>query len=150
MSRIGKQPITVPAGVKIDISGQMITVTGKKGKLVRTIQPEVEVVCDGNIININNKTEGKTVNAFRGLTRSLVNNMVVGVEEGFKKVLLIEGVGYKANVAGNNLTLNVGYSSPVEFAVPSDVTASIEGNNGSYWNRSTRNCSDLSQQKSDK
>ncbi|KGO32674.1 MAG: 50S ribosomal protein L6 [Desulfoprunum sp.] len=129
MSRIGKQPITVPAGVKIDISGQMITVTGKKGKLVRTIQPEVEVVCDGNIININNKTEGKTVNAFRGLTRSLVNNMVVGVEEGFKKVLLIEGVGYKANVAGNNLTLNVGYSSPVEFAVPSDVTASIEGNN---------------------
>jgi len=111
MSRIGKQPITVPAGVKIDISGQMITVTGKKGKLVRTIQPEVEVVCDGNIININNKTEGKTVNAFRGLTRSLVNNMVVGVEEGFKKVLLIEGVGYKANVAGNNLTLNVGYSS---------------------------------------
>ncbi|MBB5348329.1 50S ribosomal protein L6 [Desulfoprunum benzoelyticum] len=129
MSRIGKQPITVPAGVKVDISGQLITVTGKKGKLVRTIQPEIEVVYEGNVINIINKTEGKTVNAFRGLTRSLVNNMVVGVEEGFKKVLVIEGVGYKANVVGNNLTLNVGYSSPVEFTVPSAVTASIEGNN---------------------
>lgn len=129
MSRIGKQPITVPAGVKVDISGQLVTVTGKKGRLERAIKPEVEVVCDGNVININNRVEGKNVNAFRGLTRSLVNNMVVGVEEGFKKVLLIEGVGYKANVSGSNLTLNVGYSSPVEFAVPAEVKASVEGNN---------------------
>ena len=129
MSRIGKQPISVPAGVKIDISGQRITVTGKKGMLERSIQPEVEVVYENNEILINNRLEGRTANAFRGLTRSLVNNMVVGVEEGFKKVLLIEGVGYKANVAGSNLTLNVGYSSPVEFAVPAEVTAMVEGNN---------------------
>ncbi|MDP3480317.1 MAG: 50S ribosomal protein L6 [Desulfoprunum sp.] len=128
MSRIGKQPISVPAGVKIDISGQRIAVTGKKGMLERTIQPEVEVVYENNEILVNNRSEGRTVNAFRGLTRSLVNNMVVGVEEGFKKILLIEGVGYKANVNGNTLTLNVGYSSPVEFSVPVEVTAVVEGN----------------------
>lgn len=129
MSRIGKQPITVPLGVKIDISGQRIVVTGKKGMLERTIQPEVEVICDNNEIIVNNRSDGRSANAFRGLTRSLINNMVVGVEDGFKKILLIEGVGYKANVNGNNLTLNVGYSSPVEFSVPTEVTAVVEGNN---------------------
>lgn len=129
MSRIGKQPISVPAGVKVDIIDQRIVVTGKNGVLERTIQPEVEVVYDNNEIVINNKSEGRTANAFRGLTRSLVNNMVIGVETGFKKILLIEGVGYKANVAGNNLTLNVGYSSPVEFSVPEAVKAVVEGNN---------------------
>lgn len=129
MSRIGKQPISVPAGVKVDISGQHIAVTGKKGTLERTVQPEIEIVYENDIIVVNNRAEGKTVNAFRGLTRSLINNMVVGVEDGFKKILLIEGVGYKANVTGSNLTLNVGYSSPVEFSVPSEVKASVEGNN---------------------
>ncbi len=129
MSRIGKQPISVPAGVKIDISGQRIAVTGKKGMLERTIQPEVEVVCENNEIIVNNRSDGRTANAFRGLTRSLINNMVVGVEDGFKKILLIEGVGYKANVNGNKLMLNVGYSSPVEFSVPREVTAVVEGNN---------------------
>lgn len=129
MSRIGKQPISVPSGVKIDISGQTIAVTGKKGTLERTIQPEVEVVCENSEIIVNNRSEGRSANAFRGLTRSLINNMVVGVEEGFKKVLLIEGVGYKANANGNNLTLNVGYSSPVEFSVPNAVSAVVEGNN---------------------
>ncbi len=129
MSRIGKQPISVPAGVKVDISGQHIAVTGKKGTLERTVQPEIEIVYENDIIVVNNRVEGKTVNAFRGLTRSLINNMVVGVEDGFKKILLIEGVGYKANVNGSKLTLNVGYSSPVEFSVPSEVKASVEGNN---------------------
>lgn len=129
MSRIGKQPISVPSGVKVIIKGQNIAVTGKKGMLERTLQSEVEVVCEDSEILIRNRSEGRTANAFRGLTRSLVNNMVVGVEEGFKKVLLIEGVGYKANVSGHNLTLNVGYSSPVEFSVPDQVTAVVEGNN---------------------
>ncbi|KAB2892039.1 MAG: 50S ribosomal protein L6 [Desulfobulbaceae bacterium] len=129
MSRIGKLPITVPAGVNVDIKGQLITVTGKKGKLERTVRPEIDVVCEDGIINIRNREDEQSFNAFRGLTRSLVNNMVVGVEEGFKKVLLIEGVGYKASVSGVNLTLNVGYSSPVEFIVPPEVKASVEGNN---------------------
>lgn len=129
MSRIGKQPIAVPAGVKVTIDGQKISVTGKNGKLERTIQPEVEVIYENDQIVINNRSEGRTANAFRGLTRSLVNNMVIGVETGFKKILLIEGVGYKANVTGNNLSLNVGYSNTVEFTVPSDVKAVVEGNN---------------------
>lgn len=129
MSRIGKQPIPVPAGVKVDINGQHIAVTGSKGKLEREVRPEVEVVLQDNVILINTREEGREVNAFRGLFRSLVNNMVVGVVEGFKKVLVIEGVGYKANVAGSTLTLSVGYSSPVDFALPAEVSARMEGVN---------------------
>lgn len=129
MSRIGKQPISVPAGVKVDIDGQHLAVTGSKGKLEMEIRPEIEVVVQDNEILINTREESRKVNAFRGLFRSLVNNMVVGVVEGFKKVLVIEGVGYKASVAGNTLTLNVGYSSPVDFTLPGEVDARMEGNN---------------------
>jgi large subunit ribosomal protein L6 len=128
MSRIGKQPIPVPAGVKIDLKGQHITVTGSKGSLNRDIITEIEVVVEDNVILVKNRVETTKVNAFRGLTRSLINNMVIGVVDGFKKVLVIEGVGYKANVSGSKLTLNVGYSNPVEFDVPKGVTASVDGN----------------------
>ena len=129
MSRIGKQPILIPDGVKVEISGKYVSVTGKKGQLNRSVRDEIDIVCQDGAISINNSVEGTSANAFRGLTRSLINNMVVGVEEGFKKVLIIEGVGYKASVSDRNLTLNVGYSSPVEFTVPEDVKASVEGNN---------------------
>lgn len=128
MSRIGKQPISVPAGVKLDLQGQNLTVTGAKGTLKREIIADIEVDIQDNIIQVNNRIESTKVNAFRGLTRSLINNMVIGVVEGFKKVLVIEGVGYKANVAGKILTLNVGYSNPVEFPMPDDVKATVEGN----------------------
>jgi len=129
MSRIGKQPIPVPAGVKVDIKGQQITVTGNKGTLELEARPEVELVLEDNQIVVNSRDESRKTNAFRGLFRSLVNNMVVGVVEGFKKTLIIEGVGYKANVAGSNLTLNVGFSNPVEFALPKEVKATVEGAN---------------------
>ncbi len=128
MSRIGKQPIPVPAGVKIDLRGQNITVTGIKGTLQREIVQDVDVQIQDNIIQVSNRIENTKVNAFRGLTRSLINNMITGVVEGFKKVLIIEGVGYKANVSGNTLTLNVGYSNPVNFQLPKEVTATVEGN----------------------
>jgi large subunit ribosomal protein L6 len=128
MSRIGKQPIPVPAGVKIDLQGQHLTVTGAKGTLKRDIIQDIEVVIQDNIIQVNNRIENPKVNAFRGLTRSLINNMVIGVVDGFKKVLIIEGVGYKANVSGATLTLNVGYSNPVDFQLPKEVTATVEGN----------------------
>lgn len=128
MSRIGKQPIPVPAGVKIDLKDQHITVTGAKGTLNRDIIAEIEVDLKDNEILVNNRVESTRVNAFRGLTRSLINNMVIGVTEGFKRVLVIEGVGYKANVSGSKLTLNVGYSNPVDFDVPKEVTATVEGN----------------------
>ncbi len=128
MSRIGKQPIPVPAGVKVDLQGQQITVTGGKGTLKREIVQDIDVQIKDNVIEVNNRVDSTRVNAFRGLTRSLINNMIVGVVEGFKKVLIIEGVGYKANVSGSTLTLNVGYSNPVDFELPKSVSASVEGN----------------------
>jgi large subunit ribosomal protein L6 len=128
MSRIGKQPIPVPTGVKIDLSGQQLIVTGAKGSLKRDIHSEVEIDFHDNVIRVNTRTENPKVNAFRGLTRSLVNNMIIGVAEGFKKVLVIEGVGYKASVSGSILTLNVGYSSPKDYSLPKEVLATVEGN----------------------
>ncbi len=128
MSRIGKLPIPVPSGVKVDIKGQNISVQGKKGSLVREVRPEMDIVLQDNEILVNMKEDTKKNSAFRGLTRSLINNMVIGVEEGFKKALVIEGVGYKASVAGKKLTLNVGYSNPVDFELPDSVSASVEQN----------------------
>jgi large subunit ribosomal protein L6 len=128
MSRIGKQPIPISSGIQVKIDGQHIVVKGSKGTLERDIIPEIEVLLNGEEIVVNNRIENKKVNAFRGLTRSLINNMVIGVDKGFTKVLLIEGVGYKASVAGNNLTLSVGYSNPVEFTLPKGVNATVDGN----------------------
>lgn len=128
MSRIGKQPIPVPAGVKVDLQGQLITVTGAKGTLKRNVISDVEILIQDNVINVNNRIENTRVNAFRGLTRTLINNMIIGVAEGFKKVLVIEGVGYKASVSGSTLTLNVGYSNPKDYMLPKEVSATVEGN----------------------
>ena len=128
MSRIGKQPIPVPSGVKIDLMGQKIVVTGTKGSLTRDINAEIEVAYQDNVITVSNRSETTKVNAFRGLTRTLINNMIIGVADGFKKVLVIEGVGYKASVSGSTLTLNVGYSSPKDYVLPKDVVATVEGN----------------------
>ena len=128
MSRIGKQPIPVPAGVKIDIKDSQIAVTGTKGTLKRDIIQDIEVLIQDNEIVVNNRIESPKVNAFRGLYRSLINNMVIGVTDGFKKVLIIEGVGYKANVKGTILTLNVGFSNPVDYTLPKGIQATVDGN----------------------
>lgn len=129
MSRIGKQPIPVPADVKIDIKGQTITVSSKNGNLEREILPELEVSMKDQEIIVENRDNSKRTNAFRGMTRSLIHNMVMGVHEGFKKTLIVEGVGYKVNMAGKTLTLNVGYSNPVEFAVPEGIQIKVDGTN---------------------
>ena len=128
MSRIGKQPISVPSGVDVKIDGQHVKVKGSKGELELDVLKDIEVVLESDTINVSSRVESRKVNAFRGLTRSLINNMVVGVDQGFQKSLIIEGVGYKASVAGSELTLNVGYSNPVVFAVPDGVGAAVEGN----------------------
>jgi large subunit ribosomal protein L6 len=128
MSRIGKQPIPVPAGVKVELAGQLLTVTGAKGTLKREIVQDIDVQIQDNVIHVSNRIENTRVNAFRGLTRTLINNMIIGVVDGFKKILIIEGVGYKANVSGTTLTLNVGYSNPVNFQLPKEVSATVEGN----------------------
>lgn len=128
MSRIGKMPIDIPAGVKIDIKGQDISVTGTKGSLNRSIHPEIDVKVEDNQILVGGGENDKKINAFRGLTRSLINNMVIGVAEGFKKVLVIEGVGYRASASGRTITLNVGYSNPVDFTLPENVSGTGESN----------------------
>jgi len=129
MSRIGKQPVVVPADVKIDIKGQKLTVSGKNGILERQILPELEITMKDQEIVVENRDNSKRTNAFRGMTRSLIDNMVTGVNEGFKKILIVEGVGYKVNMSGKTLTLNIGYSNPVEFPVPEGVQINVDGTN---------------------
>ncbi|MGE4558644.1 MAG: 50S ribosomal protein L6 [Desulfobulbus sp.] len=129
MSRIGKQPISIPQGVKVEIQGTHIKVQGKKGSLERDVRPEIEIVAQDNSLVCNPKGTSKKVLAFWGMTRSLVNNMVIGVNEGFTKKLMVEGVGYRANVSGSTLTLNVGYSSPVEYALPAGIAATVDKDN---------------------
>jgi large subunit ribosomal protein L6 len=129
MSRIGKQPVPIPAGVKIEIQGTNIKVLGKKGNLERNVRPEIEIVEQENTLVFNPKGSSKKVLAFWGMTRSLVNNMVIGVDKGFSKKLMVEGVGYRASVNGNTLTLNVGYSSPVNFSLPAGIVATVDKDN---------------------
>lgn len=128
MSRIGNWPIPVPSGVSVKIEGQHVTVKGSKGELELDVLDKVEVVQEDGMLTFKNRENSRKANAFRGLTRSLVNNMVIGVEKGFQKSLIIEGVGYKANTSGSELTLNVGYSNPVVFTIPKGVSASVDGN----------------------
>lgn len=129
MSRIGKQPIQIPSGVKIEIKGTHIKVQGKKGSLERDIRPEIEILQEDNSLVFTPKGTSKKVLAFWGMTRSLVNNMVIGVDQGFTKKLMVEGVGYRANVSGSTLTLNVGYSNPVDYALPAGISATVDKDN---------------------
>ena len=129
MSRIGKQPIPIPGGVKVDLHGTHIKVTGSKGSLERNIRPEIEISLQGEELVCTPKGTSKRVMAFWGMTRSLVNNMVIGVDKGFEKKLLVEGVGFRAKASGSTLTLNVGYSNPVEFTLPEGVSVDVDKNN---------------------
>jgi ribosomal protein L6, bacterial type len=129
MSRIGKQPIPVPNGVKVDIQGTHIKVSGSKGVLERSLRPEIEITLQDNFLVCTPKGTSKRVTAFWGMTRSLVSNMVVGVDQGFSRKLMVEGVGYRASVADRTLSLNVGYSSAVEFVLPEGVSATVDKDN---------------------
>ena len=129
MSRIGKQPISIPAGVKVEVNGTHIKVTGKKGTLERDLRPEMRIKVEDNQIVCEPLGTSKQVMAFWGLTRSLLNNMVLGVSEGFTRVLNVEGVGYRASVSGSTLTLNVGYSNPVNFPLPAGITCEVGKDN---------------------
>ena len=129
MSRIAKMPIPVPAGVKVELEGTRIKVTGKKGTLERDLRPEIWIKVEANQVLCEPKGNSKQVMAFWGLTRTLVNNMVVGVSEGFSRTLNVEGVGYRASVSGSTLTLNVGYSNPVEFQLPQGISGEVTKEN---------------------
>ena len=133
MSRIGKQPIPLPSGVKAHIAGQLLKVEGPKGKLDRTVRPEVTMeVVDGALV-FTRKDDSKASRAFHGLERSLASNMVQGVSEGFSKELAFVGVGYKADVKGNTVELNLGFSHPINFPLPQGVKATLEKEGRDSW-----------------
>jgi len=130
MSRIGKLPITVPAGVDVKISDtNEITVKGKNGTLTRQLHPDMIVKKDGDVITVTRPSEQKMHKALHGLTRTLVNNMVVGVTEGFTKELEINGVGYRAQLQGKKLVLSLGYSHPVEYTAEDGITIEVPAPN---------------------
>lgn len=125
MSRVGKQPITVPNGVEVKISGGLVSIKGKNGTLEREVRPEVEVKLDEGKLWVTRKGEETQSRAFHGLERSLLNNMVLGVSQGFEKILDVIGVGYRVDVKGSTVELGLGYSHPINFALPENVKASL-------------------------
>jgi len=126
MSRIGRLPITVPAGVDITLDGRVITVKGPKGTLTRQLPPRMEIAQDGDVLTVSRPTENKLDKSLHGLTRTLVNNMVVGVTTGYRKGLEIVGVGYRAQKVGDKLTLALGYSHPIEIDPPEGISFELE------------------------
>ncbi len=127
MSRIGRMPIAIPAGVTVEIAeNNKVTVKGPKGTLERTLAPEMEIKVEGNEIIVSRPNDLKRMKALHGLTRSLLNNMVVGVTHGFEKVLEINGVGYRAQKQGKVLTLSLGYSHPVTMTDPEGIESVCE------------------------
>lgn len=128
MSRIGKLPIAIPDGVKVDVKGLMVTVEGPKGKLEQKIDPLVAVKTEGGVAVVERKNESKRARSFHGLYRKLLANMVTGVSTGFQKNLLINGVGFRAEVKGRSLVLNLGYSNPVEYLFDDEVSIAVDNN----------------------
>lgn len=125
MSRIGKQPVTLPAKVDVKIDGQHVTVKGPKGELSMTVHPEMAVAMEDGQLLAKRPTDERQHRALHGLTRALLANMVTGVSEGFRKTLLIEGVGYQAILEGNNLVMKVGFSHDVTIVPPEGITFDV-------------------------
>ena len=126
MSRIGKQPIPVPAGVKVAVDGGTVLVEGPKGKLSQAIPTSLSVRMDSNVLTVARSSDHRTVRALHGLTRALLANMVRGVKDGFERKLDIVGIGYRAQLQGKNLQLALGYSHPVIYPLPDGVQAEVE------------------------
>ena len=128
MSRIGKRPIRLPPKVAIAVDGQHVLVKGPKGELSRTLPPEVAVEQEGETVLVKRRNDSRNARQRHGLSRTLVANMVEGVSQGFQRRLEIQGVGYRAQVQGRNLILNVGYSNPVEIQPPDGIQFTVENN----------------------
>ncbi|HHP7233392.1 MAG TPA: 50S ribosomal protein L6 [Desulfobacterales bacterium] len=129
MSRVGKKPITIPEKTKLDYQNRILTVQGPKGSLTQEIHPAVELKIEDGSVTVELQKEDKKSNAIRGMTRSLVANMVTGVDQGFERVLEIHGIGYRAEAKGDSLLLNLGYSHPIDFKLPQGIAAVVERNN---------------------
>jgi len=130
MSRIGKQPVLIPAGVTVKLNpGNELTVKGPKGELARRLTEELTIEVEENKIYVSRPSDLKRYKSLHGLTRTLINNMVVGVTSGYSKLLEINGTGYRAVKSGNKLTLTLGYSHPIEMIDPDGVVSTVEGTN---------------------
>lgn len=129
MSRVGKKPIPIPNNTTVTYKDRILTVKGDKGSLTREIHPAVELQVDDNILTVLPLKDDRQTIAFQGMTRSLVDSMVTGVSKGFERVLEIHGIGYRAEMKGNQIVLNLGYSHPIEFDLPQGVSATVDKNN---------------------
>jgi len=128
MSRVGKKPVPIPDKTKISFAGRVLTVEGTKGKLSRTIHPDVDLNIEDDQILLSIRRNDKKTKAQWGTARALVANMVTGVSRGFERVLEINGIGYRAEVKGNAVDLHLGFSHPIQFALPEGVSAQVERN----------------------
>ena len=129
MSRVGRMPIEIPAGVTVTQNEHTLTVKGAKGELTRTFHPDINIAVEENVITVTRPRDGKEHRSLHGLTRALVANMVTGVHEGFTKTLEINGVGYRAAKQGNKLALTLGFSHPVEMEAPAGITIDVPAPN---------------------
>jgi large subunit ribosomal protein L6 len=128
MSRIGKQPVVIPTKVKVQIHGQKVSVEGPRGKLNLDLPPRTVAKVDGGNVVVTRQGEDAQARALHGLSRALINNMVKGVSDGFSKKLEINGVGFKAAVAGKVVTMNLGYSHPITYDIPDQIKVTVEEN----------------------
>jgi large subunit ribosomal protein L6 len=126
MSRIGRLPVTIPSGVKVDVSGQDVSVTGPKGTLALTVAEPIEIVQEDSIIRVTRPNDDGPVRALHGLSRTLIANMVTGVTDGYKKTLEIVGVGYRVQAKGKDLEFALGYSHPITIIPPDGITFRVE------------------------
>ncbi|MBI9093624.1 MAG: 50S ribosomal protein L6 [Sphaerochaeta sp.] len=127
MARIGKLPIVIPAGVKVAVTDGVVSVEGPKGKLSCAYRPQVAIDAKGSEILVTPVDSSKVANSYQGLYRQLVNNMIIGVSKGYSKTLIINGVGYRAELKGNVMTLNLGYSTLIEVVIPEGITVALDG-----------------------
>lgn len=129
MSRVGKKPIPIPDKTKLTLADRVLTVEGGKGSLSREIHPAVELKIADGVVQVVTPAEDRQGRALQGLTRSLVSNMITGVNQGFERVLEINGIGYRAELGGKQIVFHIGYSHPINFDLPEGVTAAVERNN---------------------
>lgn len=128
MSRIGKKPIQIPEKIKILYKDKVITVEGEKGSLAQTIHPDIDLNIEGGYITVSTSSDNRFGKALHGMTRSLVSNMITGVNNGFERILEINGIGYRAEIKGKSIIFNLGFSHPVVFDLPEGINATIDKN----------------------
>jgi large subunit ribosomal protein L6 len=129
MSRVGKEPVAIPDKTKVTYVNRSLTVEGEKGKLSQSIDPAIDLKIENGVMNVTMKAADRRSRALQGLTRSLVANMITGVNQGFERNLEVNGIGYRAELNGRQIILNVGYSNPVAYDLPEGITATVAKNN---------------------